>query len=443
MKPRTKHEKGAVLVMVAMLLMSLLGFSALGMEAGRWFLVRAELSKSVDAAALLGAKNISNPYATTQEAATEFFNANFPAGYLGTPGSGNGSVAFTCTVDNATQKVTVNGSVSAMAIMAQILGFNMVPVNSMGVAQKKEVEIMLVLDRSGSMGQGNPTAISQLKTAASSFVKYFIDTQDKDKMGMISFATTVTVDQPLGINYVTSLIGTAPNYTGGKIGALNANNYTNTEDAIDQCDGPKGFTDQSAIPGDQRVQQFLVFFSDGWPTAYRGNFVYKNVTYDAVVQMTAKNGANDCGGGVPGINSRLQKAVPPDGQLATAIDPNVTGPGIATTNINCNGVTAPTVRWRLFDQYPVPGYAPTSQCIPRASLEAWNCELANGLATIHAQELKDKHVVIYTIGLGTDNPALMKEMATSPDFYKHAPTPADLQSLFQLVAQEIKLRLVQ
>ncbi len=42
---------------------------------------------------------------------------------------------------------------------------------------------------------------------------------------------------------------------------------TNMEDAFDQADGPAGLTDQTGLPGDKRRQQFVVFFSDGMPTA--------------------------------------------------------------------------------------------------------------------------------------------------------------------------------
>jgi Flp pilus assembly protein TadG len=131
-----KSESGSVLIMIAVLMFMLLGFSALGMEGGRWFLVRAELSKSVDAGALAAARNIANPWVTPQTIAAAYANANFPAGFLGTPGSGSGSASFTTTVDNATNKVTVTGNVSAMAILAQIWGFNAIPVASQGTAQR-------------------------------------------------------------------------------------------------------------------------------------------------------------------------------------------------------------------------------------------------------------------------------------------------------------------
>jgi len=64
MRRRASDERGAFMVIFALMLLVLLGFTALGIEAGRWYLVRAELAKGVDAAALVGARNISNPYVT-------------------------------------------------------------------------------------------------------------------------------------------------------------------------------------------------------------------------------------------------------------------------------------------------------------------------------------------------------------------------------------------
>lgn len=76
------NEKGAFLVIFALVLMVLLGFVALGIEGGRWYLVRAELSKSVDAGALAGAINIFTPYAIPL--AEDFAKEDFQAGYVGT-----------------------------------------------------------------------------------------------------------------------------------------------------------------------------------------------------------------------------------------------------------------------------------------------------------------------------------------------------------------------
>ena len=58
MKSTINNQRGAVAIIFALCLIVLIGFVAIGTEVGRWYHVRAELSKAVDAAALSGAANI-------------------------------------------------------------------------------------------------------------------------------------------------------------------------------------------------------------------------------------------------------------------------------------------------------------------------------------------------------------------------------------------------
>jgi Flp pilus assembly protein TadG len=424
MKRRERNEAGAVLITFALFLIVLLGFTALGMEVGRWFMVRAELSKSVDAAALVAARNLSNPFVDPRTLAAEFGAENFASGSLGTPASGTGSVNFNVQLIEG-NRVQVDGHVSARAMLAQLFGFNLIPVSSSGVGQQKRVEIMLVLDRSGSMGFLGGAPIRDLRRAATTFVSFFASTQDQDRMGLISFGTWVRVDRALGTNYVASMTAA--------INALQAVGGTNTEDAIDQSDGPQGFTDQTGIPGDRRVQQFLVFFSDGNPTAFRGMFRNQGADYDAVATFT------NCERG-DAVQADLAR---PDADGDIGVRATPTGDGLPSAQSACQ---AATTKWYILETRPVPGYAPEACSIPsggNSALENHSCSVARELALQHAQELKDKRVTIYTIGLGDVHRPFLEALATSPDFYSYAPTSAQLQAIFQMVAREIKLRLVQ
>jgi Flp pilus assembly protein TadG len=123
MKTPRRNETGAVLLTVALFLLLMLGFMALGVEAGRWYLVRAEMSKSVDAGALAGARNLSNPYVDPKTLAHEFTVENFPTGALGTPSSGTGTASFDVQMPGD-GKVQVSGKASALAIFAKMFGFD-------------------------------------------------------------------------------------------------------------------------------------------------------------------------------------------------------------------------------------------------------------------------------------------------------------------------------
>jgi hypothetical protein len=178
----------------------------------------------------------------------------------------------------------------------------------------------------------------------------------------------------------------------------------------------------------------MLFFSDGQPTAFRGSFQNNSVTYDGVAYLQ-----DDCASSIPGVGNQLLKAVPPDGSLN--VDPRSTGDGVVTRS--CGGRTIPSTRWFIFDTMPVPGYAPTA-CVPDRTLAQHMCTIVSALSIQKAQEQKTKHVTIFAVGLGDQiNDTFLQNVASGRDFYYKAPSDTDLQALFQRVAREIKLRLVQ
>lgn len=426
------RQRGSILVSFALLLVVMLGFIGLGIEVGRWYILRAELSKSVDAAALAAAKNISNPNVDAVTLASEFCDQNFPIGSFGTPGSGTGTARFNTRMVG-TDRVSVDGHVSASAMFTRLFGFDLIPISSAGMAQQRPVEIMLVLDRSGSM-KGQP--IADLQAAAKSFLDYFKDTQDKDKIGLISFATTAIVDRKPGIYFISPLKGI--------INTFVAQNQTNSEDALDQVDGPSGLSDQSIVPEDERIQQFVIFFSDGVPTAQRSFFKINNQIIDAVVTVDGQGGPND------GVDdalcdpyARVRTAIAPiDGSTT----PYPTGDGLSKASSACGLTLVRTVRWNILDSHPLSGSAPDACNLaygPGSALGAHLSYLNRQLAIENAQDLKDKRVTIFTIGLGDVDRDFLGKIASGPDLAYYTPTSAELDVLFQKVAQSIRLRLVQ
>ena len=75
-------QRGFVLVYMAAALTCLLLFTGVAVDTGRAYVVKAQLSKAVDGAALAAARNINggNP----RGEAAKIYRANFPVGYMGT-----------------------------------------------------------------------------------------------------------------------------------------------------------------------------------------------------------------------------------------------------------------------------------------------------------------------------------------------------------------------
>ncbi|HNS53477.1 MAG TPA: TadE/TadG family protein [Syntrophales bacterium] len=436
---RVADDRGAFAVIFALVLLVLLGFTALGIEAGRWYLVRAELAKGVDAGALVAAKNISNPYVDPVVIAREFAEENFRAGYIGTPDSGEGQVQFSAQMlEN--NRVSVRGDVNATAHLARLFGVNTIPVSAIGVAQRRDVEIMLILDRSGSMAGQKMT---DLKRAANSFLDFFVETQAEDRVGLISFATTVTLDRPLGSDFVDEMRSA--------ISAMTAVGATNTEDAIDRAGGAGSFTDQSALPGDRRVQQFAVFFSDGMPTALRERFRYNGQEYDGVAYGVGSSGHANCRTTDYPYMSVYSQLHRPTGtnSFYPGVNPATTGDGRTTSGSDATNCCCPrylNTKWYIFESQPVPGYTAEQCSIPMNRLLPHFCSLTRQLALQNAQTLKNRGVKIYAVGLGSSSeidPNFLRSLSSGESYTYIAPTSSELEAIFIRIARDIKLRLVQ
>jgi hypothetical protein len=84
----------------------------------------------------------------------------------------------------------------------------------------KPIDVDLVFDRSTSMSQDTPTRISQAKIASKTFVDQM--NAAKDRVGLVSFSSSTTLDQSL-----TPSLSTVKT----KIDSLNANGYTQLRNA--------------------------------------------------------------------------------------------------------------------------------------------------------------------------------------------------------------------
>ena len=436
---RAFDQRGTFVLTTGLAVIGLFAFTALGLEVGQWYVVQAELSKAVDAASLIGAKNISNPYLNTEDLMADVGSANFSPGLFGT----EGAPQITGTVGQE-GKVYVTASTNFLNQISRVLEiqddvatgtFEKITIVSSGAAQQRDVEIMLVLDKSGSMGWNGGQPIADLKVAAKSFLDFFELTQDNDKFGLITFASGVEVNVPLGHNFVDPMKD--------NIDDMYASGGTNAEDAIDQADGPYGFSDQTGVPGDEKIQQFLIFFSDGNPTAFRGAFTRDGTDYDAVGYAATWD----------------IKLMNPDVQFQYFnVRQYKTGDGEVTGATSCQSGSPASgydhTKWWVLedDQYGVSNETyeeilnttdPEKCNISWSDMANYVSAVTKQMAIDHAQEVKDKGIKIYTIGLGSVDQQFLASIASGPGFEFYTPDSSDLQYLFQKIATNVKLRLIQ
>lgn len=75
-------RRGSVATFLAATIVPLVAFAGLAVDTSRGYLMKSRLSYALDSAALAGGRLMYDP-TKRDEAINNFFNANFPSGYMG------------------------------------------------------------------------------------------------------------------------------------------------------------------------------------------------------------------------------------------------------------------------------------------------------------------------------------------------------------------------
>jgi Flp pilus assembly protein TadG len=186
----TSREEGFALVYMASLLAVLLIFTGLAVDTGRAYVVKAQLTKAVDGAALAAARNLNS--GDPKGEATRIFNANFPTTYMGIssvtdPTTDPGFYSIATDPASGVNTVTITASAVLPTTFMQLANFTQVTVTSAGQAQRRMVDLSLVLDVSSSIGS-KWTAVHDSAVA-------FVDSFDAahDRVSLVTFGNGATV----------------------------------------------------------------------------------------------------------------------------------------------------------------------------------------------------------------------------------------------------------
>ncbi|MBL8213657.1 MAG: VWA domain-containing protein [Bryobacterales bacterium] len=256
---RRRGEQGITLILSAMMFgLMIIPAAGLAVDAGLMYLVKVRLSAAADAAALAGARAFSRgsagpeQNANAEATASTYFTANYPAGYFW---SFNPTIsAVGADEGNQMRSVTTQASVQLPMLFMRIFRDNPSIIRARAKATRRDTNIMIVMDRSGSLA--NSGACNPLKTAAANFVEKF--SEGRDNLGLITFATSSRIDRALSNTFKTSVRNT--------LTALVCSGATNTAQGLWQ--GYEALVTLNQ-PGAFNV---IVLFSDGLPTAVTEDF---------------------------------------------------------------------------------------------------------------------------------------------------------------------------
>jgi len=250
------REKGIITLLVGMMLLTMLiPIVGLAIDAGALFAVKARLQTAVDGAALASARSMSealdltSQQAAASNAASRWFHANLPNNWMGVGTVTDPTVTFPAAPPK-TINVNVVGNAAAPTYFMRVFNISSVSLSAMGQATRRFVNIILVIDRSGSLYQSGSCGF--LQSASMSFVNSFVNGQDR--LGLVTFGTDYRVDYPPSYTFGTG----SPNLP-TMLGQIYCFGYTNAAAAYWTA------YQQLVTLNDQGALNVILFFTDGMP----------------------------------------------------------------------------------------------------------------------------------------------------------------------------------
>ena len=269
-----RARKGFAVILSALMLVWVIPMVGLVIDVGVMYSIKARLAGACDAAALSAARSLSTGTAIADQEnaarlrAEAFFKANFP---LGTLESNDRQVNVTVAENQSkVRTVQVSGSAAAPVYFMQMLGSARTVVSASGEASRRDVNIMMVLDRSGSLETA--AACDDLEDAAKVFVGQFAN--GRDRVGFLTFGGDYRIDYA-PTRYFKQSPSAADELD--KLHPGGCNGWTGSAQAL--WSGYKAL-EQVNEPG---AQSILVFFTDGMPNT---------LTADWKVRMTPDGSGN-------------------------------------------------------------------------------------------------------------------------------------------------------
>jgi len=453
----TKKDKrrGAILIMAALMCMALIPMTGLIVDGSNAYMMRAELSTALDAAVLAGARGLNVGATTTDQAAnavavaTSVFNANVSAmnGHLQNPPVFTPSSPLP-PAGTYVRTVSATAGADLPLSMMRVLGFSTVHISLTAKAQRRDVNVMLVLDHSGSMA----AVMSQMQTDAIDFVDMFAS--GRDNLGLVTFG----VGEYTAYTPKTTFLTDSPNVP-TIVGQIAAYGATNTASAVWAA------YQQLVTLNEPGAVNVVVLFTDGQANTFTGNFTSlvsssagcSNITSPLNGAITVDTSNRPYGlldFTYSSLNDQPETRGAPNSNGCANITLNSTNlstylTGMPSSNVDGNSTNG---TGSIGAYLPVNLSSIDATDLTNAALDTLD-DAANRIRS--NASLKP---VIYTIGLGGDpgpgpDNILMSRMANDPSspsynsaqpagYYVYSPTIAELHTAFLRVAS-IVTRLAQ
>lgn len=274
---RTRRNTGFSVLALAAIAIPLMAIIGISIDTGIMYLIKGKLSAAVDAGALAGARALSRgDTGTAQETrakavADGYVKANFKAGYMMSRNLTIPVATIDTTVANQ-RSLSLTANVEAPVLFLGIVGASRTVVRAAATAVRRDVNVMLILDRSTSLQDSD--SCGDLRLAANRFVGQFANL--RDNVGLVTFGTSSYAEFPMANNFTTA----SPSVP-TMIGNIVCNGGTASADGLS-----RGYWNlANLLPYQPLALNVIVFFTDGQPTAVSGNFTMKATGTDCALPL--------------------------------------------------------------------------------------------------------------------------------------------------------------
>jgi Flp pilus assembly protein TadG len=279
---RRLAQKGISLIVGTASMALLIPSAGLAVDAALLYYMKGRLQGAVDGAALAAARSLTLGATTVAQSdsakqnAVNWFYANFPTAQWGTSSTQMDQTMVTVTDDpnNANlRNVAVQANTRVSTIFMRWFNIANTVVAAQGTASRRDVVIMMVLDRSGSMNTTG--SCPDLRAAAKVFTGQFAAT--RDRIGLVSFSDGTYIHSSPTTDFRTQLgfddgVSTGTGTGNAAIDSIVCEGGTGTAEAITVAYNELY---KMNLPGALNI---LLIETDGLPNTLALNFGWDTTT---------------------------------------------------------------------------------------------------------------------------------------------------------------------
>lgn len=429
----------AVAIVFALSIPMFIGAAGVAVDLAQAYNVKNRLANAVDKAAL-AAGSTTGTAEEIEAQVNNFITANYPEGALGD--------AFNISVVLGDGTVTVTASARVNTSFMSIMGTDYIDVHQETVVKRElgGVEVVLVLDVTGSMAGNNITA---LKTASTNFLNIMfsrIEDPEYLKIAIVPFSASVNVGS-YGLGFRPD--GTV--YDTGFVNHPSSDDYINPPSNIQYNSGTSGtsnhwrgcilergsgddLTDE-ASPNWRMYRYPRIcgsYYSNGSCRSYSNNDPNRGCTMNRLVPLTNNQTAlqNAINGLQATGNTYINVGLVWGWRVISPSYPFTEGAAYddvdwsKTIILMTDGDNVPYNQYSAYGSYP--------------GLSAGNL---NSKVTSVCNNVKAAGVTLYTItfqsGISNSTRTLFRNCATKEEFYFDAPSNQDLVDVFENIANQL------